>query len=77
LGNWYYRGAGKENYSHCTSFHNLEEPHERVHTSGLAAVNAARSGDIKTAAMHLSAMEKASLEVADALDRLNSEIVHA
>ncbi|WP_415898780.1 methyl-accepting chemotaxis protein [Neptuniibacter sp. QD48_11] len=74
LGKWYYAGAGKENYSHCGSFQILEAPHEVVHTSGLAAVNAAKAGDIRTAAIHLAKMEKASLEVADALDRLNSEI---
>ncbi|MCP4596106.1 methyl-accepting chemotaxis protein [Neptuniibacter sp.] len=74
LGNWYYMGAGRERYSSCSSFQSLEAPHERVHTSGLAAVDAARTGDVKTAAMHLSAMEKASMEVADALDRLNAEM---
>jgi len=74
LGNWYYQGAGKERYSSCHSFNNLEAPHEKVHTSGLEAVNAARSGDTQSAAKHLAVMEQASLEVADALDKLNSEV---
>lgn len=74
LGKWYYQGAGRERYSHCNSFSSIEKPHEKVHTSGLAAVRAAQDGDIKLASQHLSAMEKASLEVADSLDRLSSEI---
>lgn len=74
LGNWYYTGEGQRLYSHLASFHELEAPHERVHTSGLAAVEAARSGDLIAAASHLSKMERASMEVAECLDRLNSEL---
>lgn len=74
LGNWYFVGDGRQKYSHLPSFASLDAPHERVHSSGLAAVDAARRGDLKEAAMNLSAMEQASLEVAAVLDRLNDEI---
>lgn len=74
LGQWYYIGQGSERYSGCSSFSALEGPHERVHTAGLSAVHAARSGDLKAAAQHLAAMEQASSEVGDALDRLNAEM---
>ncbi|MGH1462028.1 MAG: methyl-accepting chemotaxis protein [Neptuniibacter sp.] len=74
LGEWYYVGQGRERYSASSCFNQLENPHERVHTSGLAAVESARHGDLKTAAVHLSSMEVASIEVADALDRLNAEM---
>lgn len=73
LGNWYYMGIGRDEYSHLPSFVNLDAPHERVHSSGLAAVDSARSGDVKAAASHLAMMEKASLDVATILDRLNAE----
>jgi methyl-accepting chemotaxis protein len=73
LGNWYYAGVGRDKYSHLPSFENLDGPHEKVHSSGLAAVDAARSGNVKVAASHLAMMEKASLEVASILDRLNNE----
>lgn len=73
LGNWYYTGVGRDKYSHLPSFANLDAPHEKVHSSGLAAVEAARSGNVKVAASHLAMMEKASLEVASILDRLNNE----
>ncbi len=73
LGNWYFMGDGREKYSHLPSFASLDAPHERVHSSGLAAVDAAKIGDIKTAASHLATMEKASMDVANILDRLNAE----
>nr|WP_067864344.1 methyl-accepting chemotaxis protein [Neptuniibacter marinus] len=73
LGNWYYNGIGRDKYSQLPSFNSLDAPHERVHSSGLAAVEAARSGDMKSAASHLALMESASLEVATVLDRLNTE----
>ncbi|WP_286239133.1 methyl-accepting chemotaxis protein [Neptuniibacter halophilus] len=74
LGNWYFVGDGREKYSHLPGFDSLNAPHERVHSSGLAAVEAARQGDIKTAAQHLASMEQASLEVARVLDQLNHEL---
>lgn len=74
LGNWYYTGDGKQRYQHLTSFKQLEEPHERVHTHGLAAVEAAKKGDYQQSATHLSKMEKASLDVATCLDRLKHEL---
>ena len=77
LGNWYFMGDGREKYSHLPSFASLDAPHERVHSSGLAAVDAAKIGDIKTAASHLAMMEKASMEVANILDRLNAEFKNA
>lgn len=73
LGNWYFMGEGRDKYSHLSSFASLDAPHERVHSEGFAAVESAKNGDIKSAAMHLSNMEQASLEVAQILDRLNAE----
>ena len=73
LGNWYFMGDGREKYSHLPSFASLDSPHERVHSEGLAAVQCARAGDLSGAAAHLSEMERASLEVAAILDRLNAE----
>lgn len=74
LGNWYYVGEGQQKYSQLSSFRALEEPHEKVHSSGLAAVESARSGNIAGAAQQLALMEKASLDVANVLDRLKSEL---
>ncbi|WP_299179537.1 methyl-accepting chemotaxis protein [uncultured Neptuniibacter sp.] len=73
LGNWYYHGVGREKYSHLSSFSELEYPHEQVHTHGLAAVESARAGDLQDAAKHLSEMERASLKVAQILDRINAD----
>ncbi|MCV6613275.1 MAG: methyl-accepting chemotaxis protein [Amphritea sp.] len=74
LGNWYYTGEGQQLYRHLNSFKLLEAPHEQVHSSGLAAVEAAREGDLKHAAACLATMEKASMEVGRLLDNLNSEL---
>lgn len=74
LGNWYYTGEGHEKYRHLQSFKQLDAPHERVHSSGRAAVDAARDGDLQRAAKYLSAMEQASLEVGRLLDNLNTEL---
>lgn len=73
LGHWYFMGDGRERYSHLPSFARLDAPHEAVHSSGLAAVEAARRGNLQEAASYLSAMEQASLEVAAVLDSLNAE----
>jgi len=74
LGNWYYMGQGKQEYSHLPSFHQLEAPHECVHKSGVAAVECARTGDMDGAAHHLAEMEQASGLVEGLLTQLNSEI---
>ncbi len=71
---WHYEGKGGQRYSHLLSLANLDSPHEQVHNSGLAAVECARQGDIKGAAQYLSAMEQASLHVAEILDQLNEEL---
>ena len=34
LGEWYYKGEGKQSYSQFGGFSELEEPHTRVHTNG-------------------------------------------
>lgn len=74
LGNWYYAGEGQQNFSHLHSFKQLEPPHEQVHTAGLAALEAAREGNLKGAAKHLSMMEQASIQVGNLLDNLKSEL---
>lgn len=74
LGEWYFMGDGRRKYSGLPSFNMLSDPHERVHASGLAAIQAAQGGNVHLAAQYLGSMEKASMDVANALDRLNDEI---
>ncbi|WP_390879085.1 CZB domain-containing protein [Marinobacterium arenosum] len=73
LGRWYYQGEGYHRYSQCRSFAALEEPHQKVHEQGFLALEAARSGDLFGAAGYLAEMERASMRVADTLNRLNAE----
>jgi hypothetical protein len=74
LGQWYFTGDGKKNYKHLPSFSRIASPHEDVHRQGLAAVEAARVGDMKETAEHLMKMELASTTVADCLTQLNTEL---
>jgi len=74
LGNWYYVGDGNSNYKHLPSFSRLEEPHKQVHVNGLAAVEAAKNGNIETVVRHLEEMEQSSHVVTDILSQLNTEI---
>ena len=73
LGQWYYQGRGREQYSRCHSYMTIEEPHRLVHSHGFEAVEAARAGDRKAMVHHLLDMERSSLQVADMLNRMNAE----
>lgn len=74
LGNWYFTGDGKRDYSHLPSYSRIDAPHEEVHKQGLAAVEAARKGKTSDIATHLLKMEQASASVATCLTQLNAEL---
>lgn len=73
LGQWYYEGEGKE-FSGLSVFRQLESPHKRVHTSGVAAIEHAEQGNMKQALQNLREMEDASAEVMDLLNRFRHEL---
>lgn len=73
LGEWYYRGAGASEYVTLTHFKSIEKPHETVHVSGKAAIQAAAQGDKVQTIKMLSEMETASVEVVSAIDTLLDE----
>ena len=74
LGQWYFTGDGNRDYKHLPSYSRIAPPHEDVHRQGLAAVEAARTGDMAVAADHLLKMERASTTVANHLTQLNKEL---
>ncbi|WP_419197855.1 CZB domain-containing protein [Neptunomonas japonica] len=74
LGQWYFTGDGHKDYKHLPSYSRIASPHEDVHKQGLAAVEAARIGDMVMTADHLMKMEQASSTVAEYLTQLNAEL---
>lgn len=77
LGQWYFQGEGAEKYSAYSAFKRLDAPHAQVHTYGLNALKAMKSGDMAQAVKDLSVMESASVEVVNLLTSLSHEIAQA
>lgn len=72
LGKWYNEGDGKKLYADNVSYQKLDQPHRRVHESGLQALANADNND-KTAMLGaLEEMEAASIEVMMLLESLAS-----
>ncbi len=72
LGKWYY-GAGSLPWRDRPSFSRLEDPHRRVHQNGLEAARLFKAGDLQAALRCFDALETASVEVIDLLERLANE----
>ncbi|WP_267459565.1 CZB domain-containing protein [Shewanella avicenniae] len=70
LGDWYYRGAGADNFDQLRGFRELEAPHKLVHDAGAKALNARRNGNIAEMVRQLKTMEEASLQVVRAIDQV-------
>jgi hypothetical protein len=76
LGKWFYQGDGKNNYSKLTAFRALEKPHQLVHDSGKAALDALTANNPDKMLKALDTMESASEEVAIQLNNLESAITN-
>jgi len=72
LGQWYYEGDGKD-LTHLSIFKELEPPHKITHDMGRAAVERNNSGDHDGSIAALSAMENASVEVLDILEKISED----
>lgn len=68
LGKWYYEGEGGHCFSGFNGYHDMEEPHKRVHQFGVDALRQYYSGDFQAGLHSIAEMEKASLEVLAALE---------
>lgn len=73
LGKWYYGDTGRC-FAHLTGFKNLEDPHQRLHNSGVLAIEYSISGDHEHMSLALKRMEQASDEVMNQLEILGNEI---
>ncbi len=70
LGKWYYEGDGHQCYSRLPGYREIEPPHKIVHSSGVAAVESFRAGNYTQALEHVQAMEQASMQVLQELERM-------
>ncbi|MBS1139748.1 MAG: methyl-accepting chemotaxis sensory transducer [Proteobacteria bacterium] len=70
LGQWYYEGEGKECFSRLAGYRELEAPHIEVHQKGIAALEAKSAGDEASVLRHVEAMERASFNVIENLQRM-------
>ncbi len=72
LGKWYYEGDGKTLFAGYSGYREIEAPHKVVHASGMAAVERFRAGNILEGLEYVTAMENASSQVLQELERLAS-----
>ncbi len=70
LGKWYYEGDGRACFSALPGYRELEAPHQAVHRSGVAALEARGQGDVDAMLRHTVKMEEASQAVLDHLQRM-------
>jgi len=77
LGKWYLEGKGRENFSKCASFAQMERPHKAVHNNIKKAIECVQAGTCTTEAKNVmtyfSDAEKASIEVTKVLSQLLQE----
>lgn len=73
LGKWYYDGEGAQLFAHSTVFKSLETPHKEVHTNGIFALEANAQDQKEQGIDFLSKMERASDQVVNILEKLESE----
>jgi len=70
LGKWYYQGEGKALYASRRGYREMEAPHQRFHSSGLAALRAYFNDDYAKAFTAIAEMESASRDVLAQLDQI-------
>ncbi len=73
LGKWYYEGDGRDCFSRLSGYREVEAPHIEVHRAGRASLQAHAAGDVETTLRELRAMEQASIDVIEQLDRMAVE----
>ncbi len=75
LGKWYYEGEGHACFSKLPGYREIEPPHIRVHSAGIAALEAKAAGDQRALLRHLDEMENASMQVLAHLQTMGESAV--
>ncbi|WP_410500230.1 CZB domain-containing protein [Chitinibacter sp. S2-10] len=71
FGHWYYGGEGQALAGKNPAYRELEAPHNEVHQSGSAALNAWNSGQKTQVLEQLQRMENSSSKLVAILDRIS------
>ena len=74
LGNWYYQGRGKQLFTSCRSYQQLEKPHADIHTNGRKALKAFAEGNDSDGMQFIVQMETAAETVITLLNELEGEV---
>jgi hypothetical protein len=70
LGKWYFEGEGKDCFSMLDGYAAVANPHQSFHQNGKEAVTAFRAGEQMRGMELISRMEKDSMQVLSALERI-------
>ena len=70
LGKWYYEGDGKHCFSQLPGYRDIEQPHIKVHQSGIDAMHSFKEGNYESAINSLKEMEGSSISVMNALEKM-------
>jgi methyl-accepting chemotaxis protein len=70
LGNWYYKGEGREEFGNMPGFREMEAPHKAVHDYARRAVACHQQGDSVGALEALTQMELSNLKVMQGLTQM-------
>ncbi|MGB0127962.1 MAG: methyl-accepting chemotaxis protein [Rhodocyclaceae bacterium] len=70
LGKWYYEGDGRHCFSRLPGYREVEPPHVDVHRYGVETLRNFAAGKHEEALAALAAMERASSQVLDQLERM-------
>ncbi|MDE2439611.1 MAG: CZB domain-containing protein [Betaproteobacteria bacterium] len=70
LGQWYYEGEGRAEFSRLPGYREMEAPHKAVHDQARQAVERYRNGDFAGALDALTRMEEANLTVMSGMERI-------
>jgi hypothetical protein len=70
LGKWYFEGDGHACFSNLPGYRELDLPHQKVHDSGKAAIDAFYAGEQDSVLKHIAEMEKSSMQVLSLLEKM-------
>jgi len=75
LGNWYYHGEGRENFSHTESFKHIEIPHATIHNEAKVVIEQITKGvaNLDDILVHVLNIENASKDLFALLDHATEE----
>ncbi|MCD4668113.1 MAG: CZB domain-containing protein [Sulfurimonas sp.] len=75
LGNWYFNGKGKENFSTCTTYSKMVEPHKEVHDNIKKAVACVKAGTCTQESQNIMTYFQAAEDASHTLTEMLSDLL--